>query len=314
MNCDGIDNNCDGTIDPDSSTDVVYWYIDHDGDGYGTADYQLQSCNAPQGYVDNTDDCNDLESLINPGITEACNGIDDDCDGVVDPDTSVDVSSWYSDTDEDGFGESSTMVIACDAPQGHVLLSGDCDDGSPEINPSMPEICNGFDDDCDGVVDPDTSVDVFSWYLDSDADGFGIESDFIVGCEQPSGYALANEDGFDCDDQTQTTFPLADEQCNGVDDNCDGVIDENGDDACGVDEYCDSGVCLPICEPGELDSDFGINGLARVALGGDDILSGMAVQSDGSILLTGSNGSGLFLLTRLTPSGEVDRSFMSMVS
>lgn len=60
------------------------WYQDADGDGYGTPMSTLVTCTQPAGYVAETGDCNDAIGAANPGGTEACNGIDDDCNGSVD--------------------------------------------------------------------------------------------------------------------------------------------------------------------------------------------------------------------------------------
>lgn len=84
--CNGMDDDCDGLIDDDdpSVDGQITWYADADGDGYGTtANYQV-SCDKPAGFVANNNDCDDTDAGINPGMTEACNGIDDDCDGLSD--------------------------------------------------------------------------------------------------------------------------------------------------------------------------------------------------------------------------------------
>jgi hypothetical protein len=60
------------------------WYLDHDGDGYGDPNVSYPSCSAPPGYVTNNTDCNDSNFFMNPAQAEVCNGLDDDCDGVVD--------------------------------------------------------------------------------------------------------------------------------------------------------------------------------------------------------------------------------------
>jgi hypothetical protein len=83
---------------------VMTFYRDADGDGYGDPDQRLQVCDGstPSGYVaDDHSDCDDSEALSNPGMSEVlCDGIDNDCDGVIDTGT---------DTDSDGIDD------ACDA-------------------------------------------------------------------------------------------------------------------------------------------------------------------------------------------------------
>ena len=82
-----------------------------------------------------------------------------------------------------------------DAPVQHG--GGDCDDQDPAVNSRAVEVCNGVDDDCDGVIDGEGATDRPTWGLDLDGDGFGREDQTLVQCEQPSGY-VANQ--ADCDD------------------------------------------------------------------------------------------------------------------
>jgi hypothetical protein len=76
---DGIDNDCDGEIDTDAVD--VPWYADSDGDGYGDAATTQTDCAPPDGYVGNSEDCDDGNAQMNPGVEEICNnGMDDNCD------------------------------------------------------------------------------------------------------------------------------------------------------------------------------------------------------------------------------------------
>jgi hypothetical protein len=75
----------------------------------------------------------------------------DDCD---DNNPSITIYTWYTDSDGDGFGDSSTPVVSCTQPNPtDVLVEGDCNDGDPAINPAAEELCNEIDDNCDGYVD-----------------------------------------------------------------------------------------------------------------------------------------------------------------
>ena len=108
--------------------------IDEDGDGFA---------------ADN--DCNDQDASISPEAIEVCDGIDNDCDGVIDPSTSEDSSVWYRDADGDGFGGTTTRS-ACDVPGDDWTLVGmDCDDTEADIHPDAVEICDGVDSNCDGA-------------------------------------------------------------------------------------------------------------------------------------------------------------------
>ena len=160
--CDGVDNDCDGTIDPDSAIDVVVWYIDYMVMAMAPVSTQVSACEQPEGYASNADDCVDIDASIHPDVAEICDGVDNDCDGIIDPDNATDVVVWYIDHDGDGYGSSDYQMSACEQPQGYVENAEDCDDLNIQVNPLGIESCNGFDDDCDGVVDPDTSVDVSS--------------------------------------------------------------------------------------------------------------------------------------------------------
>ena len=63
---------------------------------------------------------------------------------------------WYADGDGDGYGSTSNSVMACSKPAGFVANASDCNDGNASINPAAAEVCNGFDDNCDGAVDNGT--------------------------------------------------------------------------------------------------------------------------------------------------------------
>jgi len=154
--CDGVDEDCDGTAD-DSAIDATTWYPDLDGDTFGddSATGTL-ACAAPPGHVAIGGDCDDADPAIRPGATETCDGVDEDCDGTAD-DSAIDATSWWPDSDDDGFGDASAAaLLACVAPSGHVAIAGDCDDGDATVFPGAAELCDGGDDDCDGFADETT--------------------------------------------------------------------------------------------------------------------------------------------------------------
>ena len=234
--CNGLDDDCDGdTDDADAGLDTATaasWYDDGDADGYGDPSDTTLSCVAPSGHVADASDCDDGDAAVNPSATEVCNGLDDDCDGDTDDaDSGLDASTggtFYMDADSDGFGDAGLTAQACDAPSGYVADATDCDDAASAVNPAAPEVCNGLDDDCDGDTDDaDSSVDTSTggvFYADLDSDGFGDASSTIAACALPTG---AVSDATDCDDARATVFPGATETCNALDDDCNGVVDDD---------------------------------------------------------------------------------------
>jgi hypothetical protein len=102
-------------------------------------------------------------------------------------------------------------------------LLTDCDDSNPAVNPNAVDECDGIDNDCDGDIDEGSTL-----YRDADGDGHGNPNDQFEGCSA-AGYVSI---GDDCDDSSASIYPGATEVCNGVDDNCDLVVDECGAAGC----------------------------------------------------------------------------------
>jgi len=262
--CDGRDNDCDGTID-DFGTDVA-WYADGDGDGFGDPDSVVRSCEPPEGFVDNGDDCNDGDADTRPGATELCNDADDNCDGAIDEGAPAD-RLWFPDADGDGHGTPTSSYASCTAPGDSWALAGDdCDDSDPTTYPGADELCDGVDNDCDSDVDEEPTVAPPTWYLDLDGDGYGREEGAVTQCQAPSSAHVT--DGDDCNDDVATVFPGAPEVCNGEDDDCDGVPDDpptSGDGSWYVDldsdGYGDGSSAETSCEggPGMVDNGLDCN-------------------------------------------------------
>ncbi|WP_173179852.1 MopE-related protein [Desulfosarcina ovata] len=258
--CDGIDNNCDGQIDEGVT---ITFYLDADGDGFGDEAASTEACEAPTGYVAVAGDCDDADAAINPGATEVCDDIDNNCDGQIDEGCGV----YYQDADGDGYGNPDVSIEDTELPSGYVtnntdcddtdasvnpgatevpyngkdddcnpdtldddldqdgyVLADDCDDTDAAVNPEATEVCDGIDNNCDGQIDEGVTT---TFYLDADGDGFGDEAAPTEACEAPTGYvAVAG----DCDDTDAAINPGATEVCDDIDNNCDGQIDEG----CGV--------------------------------------------------------------------------------
>ena len=221
--CNDLDDDCDGRVDEDA-TDAPTWYGDSDGDGFGGSQFTSTTCEAPNGFVSNRDDCDDLDASSFPGGVETCDSADNDCDGAVDEDVLL---TWYADADSDGYGDASTPSQACLAPAGYTSNGDDCDDANPATHPGALETCDSTDNDCNGQVD-DNALDSSTWFADTDGDGHGNGAVSQDACASPSGH-VANDD--DCNDGDSAVHPNASETCNAVDDNCDGTIDNNATDA-----------------------------------------------------------------------------------
>ncbi|WAS89456.1 MULTISPECIES: RCC1 domain-containing protein [unclassified Corallococcus] len=213
--CDGVDNNCNGQVD--EGLPALTWYRDEDGDGFGSASQSVQSCRQPAGYVANTSDCNDASSAIRPGAAEVCDGVDNDCDSLVDE--GIPKSTWYRDADGDGFGYATHEAQDCRQPIGYVSNASDCNDSNANIQPGATEVCDGLDNDCDAQVDEGVKL---NFYRDADSDTYGRGSP-LTACTQPVGYA---ERTGDCNDNNGSINPGALEVCDGLDNDCNGQTDD----------------------------------------------------------------------------------------
>ncbi len=197
---DGIDQDCDG-----EDLGCPPNCIDRDNDGFGACP---NGDDGPCGCYD--EDCDDTNPEINPGARDVPGDrIDQDCDGYV-----LRLAENCRDIDEDGYGDG----LGCEAD--------DCDDTNPRIHRDRVEICgNGIDDDCRGGDRPCVNRGEGACQ-DQDGDGFGLGA-----C--PNGE-------LDCDEGDRNINPNAPETCNGVDDNCNDIIDE-----CPLaNQVCEGGSCV----------------------------------------------------------------------
>jgi parallel beta-helix repeat protein len=209
---------------------------DNDFDGYGAC----PACGTENACDYDGDDCDDNNASINPGQTEICNGLDDDCNA-----STADGSSetWLGDPTSCGVGEcASTGILECTGG----AQTDTCSPGS-----SSAELCDGLDNDCDGTVTDDGENE--TWYGDPTSCGIG---------------ECASTGTFDCigSIQTDTCSPGSSsaELCDGLDNDCDGTITDDGENetwygdptSCGIGECastgtfdCSGGVQTDTCSP-----------------------------------------------------------------
>ena len=242
---DGSDQNCDGVdgvdadedgwadvVDDCDDSDPLLNLDDLDEDGWDTCAGDCDDLE-PAANLDDADgdgvttcalDCDDADALVAPGLPEACDGLDTDCDGTVPVDE--------EDADGDGWP-----------------LCGECDDGAADFYPGAPELCDGLDNDCDATVPSnEADGDADSWMAcagdcddgepttypgavdpcdDVDNDCNGIVDDLWD--TDGDGFCLS-----DCDNNDSTIFPgnWFDAPDDGVDASCDGIdgLDLSGSD------------------------------------------------------------------------------------
>ena len=217
--CDGEDEDCDGTVDEGFETET--YYRDYDGDEYGDPADSIVYCERPAGYVTDNTDCDDENYWRNPGLPELCDSIDNDCDDVVDED--IEDVTYYPDSDGDGFGDGAgATVVDCAPPDGYVVDSSDCDDGDAAVNPLEVESCNDVDDNCSGEVDE--GLELVTFYIDADDDGYGSPDVTTEACAVPDGYSGLDTD---CDDDEPTSHPGAYEYCDDLDNDCNDEVDDD---------------------------------------------------------------------------------------
>lgn len=195
--CNGADDDCDGAVDEDFVSSPTSC-----GVGVCAATGQSTCVNGQIG-----DTC----QPGNPtGADDNCNGVDENCNGMAD-------ENFVSTQTSCGVGEcSSTGVLVC----ADGLLVDSCLPGIPS-----EEVCEARDNNCNGEIDEGVLT---AFYLDLDGDGYGDPDPAfrVEACEAPPAYV---EDPTDCNDNDSFIHPGAEEVCKGVDDDCDGSVDEDFD-------------------------------------------------------------------------------------
>ncbi len=228
--CNGIDDDCNGVVDDENAQLCKPFYYDGDRDQYGANSVPGRClCKGVGAFTatENTD-CDDGDKEVHPGAKERCNGKDDGCTGAKDPPDAAGCTWFYRDGEGDGYGLSNDKRCLCGACIPYTAMrSGDCDDRDGDIHPGAAETCNGKDDDCDSVIDPDGAGGCKAYFFDEDGDDYGVMASKKCTCGKRAPYSASA--GGDCYDKNPSVHPgqtefFANHRGDGsFDYNCDGV-------------------------------------------------------------------------------------------
>ena len=285
--CGGDDEDCDGVVDEEGAIGCVVYYLDEDGDGFGQADESQCLCepDPDAGFValvnGDCDDSPDVGQAIHPEAGEVCNGVDDDCDGLIDADDAEDLLVTAPELCATQLGVCAGSVqpaARCEAGAWTGCLGEDyAAHGAYEAGLELS--CDDLDNDCDGEVDED-----FDWTGPDGGVASGVGAECGVGaCLGGLTKCRSDGSGLRC----TTSSKAAGEVCNGIDDDCDGQVDAaDADDLLTNDrQYCElsAGVCLGAEKPVALCLDGGWQDCGAAVYGAHDgqYQEGVELSCDG---------------------------------
>ena len=198
--CGGGDEDCDGLANEEGAEGCQVYFKDNDGDGVGGDSYKCLCGPTGKYNTQVNGDCDDNNAGAAPGNTEQCSTpYDDNCNSQANEDGAVGCSSYYFDGDQDGYGVGGAVCKCAPSKPYTATKTGDCNDGNNAVYPNKAELCNGYDDNCNGQVDTAEASAVslcgdkphategcsagVCYIVKCDSDWFDMDGLFSTGCE-----------------------------------------------------------------------------------------------------------------------------------